>query len=439
MYLLVYTPRITPRLQYTWEVLLNYTLRAEFFLTSDLAVYSQPSAGKINYSNQRLFEQEVFIPKGNLLSESDIRPQSLQVFQYNGLPAFFQQEAPGADLPFDLPALVFYLISRYEEYLPFEADAHGRFEAAQSIGYQHHFLRRPLVNEWALQLCIMLQQYFPTLKIAKPTYQFTPTYDLDLAWAYGHRGWLRNAGGYVRDWLKGDFQNVRRRWRVQTGQEEDPFFSFNYLNDLHKRFNLIPNLFVLLGDYGKFDKNIDHRHAAFRQLIQQLHLHYQLGIHPSYGSNKNSAQLHKEVERLVQIIGEPIVRSRQHFLKLRLPHTYQKLMEANIIADYSLGYASDIGFRAGIANPYPWYDLSKEETTTLLLYPFQVMDVTLKDYLKYNPQEAVAAVAALIEKIRAVGGTFCPLWHNSSFSELEVWSEWRGVYEEIIEIATQAV
>lgn len=439
MYLLIYTPIITARIQYTWEVLLKYTLRTEFFLTNDVAVYRQPSAGKINYSNQRLLAQEVFIPQGKLLLETGIQVPTIEIFQQNDLPAFFQITTPDADLPFDLPALAFYLISRYEEYLPFEPDAHGRFEAAQSLAHQHNFLRQPLVNEWALQLCDLLQHYFPNLDISKPDYHFAPTYDLDLAWAYRHRNWLRTWGAYALDLLKGDIQTLQRRWRVQREQEADPFFTFDFLNELHQRFGLQPGIFILLGDYGKFDKNINPNHPAFRQLIHQLQQHYQLGIHPSYASNKNPAQLQREVQRLETLTEAPVVRSRQHFLKLRFPHTYQQLLNLNIPADYSLGYASDIGFRASIANPFPWYDLSKEQMTPLLLHPFQVMDVTLKDYLKLKPNEALAAVDSMLEKIRAVGGTFCTLWHNSSFSELEGWTDWRGLYETVIKKATHTL
>lgn len=437
MLLLVYSPVLTNRLRYTWEVLFNYILRLDFSLTADADFYRQADAYKINYSKKRLLEAEVFIPCGNLLLESDIRTQSIQVFQHDGLPAFFRQEAADADFPFDVPALVFYLISRYEEYLPFEPDAHGRFEAQECLAFQHHFLRQPLVNEWALRLCAILQAKFPPFQFQISNFKFDSTYDLDLAWAYLHRGWQRNLGAYARDLLKGDFKNMCRRRQVKTKQIADPFFTFDYLKELNAQYNLQPYFFILLGDHGAFDKNIDPKNPAFRELIQQLQQHYQLGIHPSYQSNEKAGLLKKEIQRLEAITGNPVVRSRQHFLKLRFPQTYQQLLDLNITADYSLGYASDVGFRASVSDSYPWYDLSKEEMTPLLLHPFQVMDVTLKEYLKLDPPEALELVQSIMGKIRLVGGTFCTLWHNSSFSELDDWEAWRKVYEEIIRFAVR--
>jgi len=47
------------------------------------------------------------------------------------------------DLPFDLFSACFFLLSRYEEYLPFEPDGYGRFEADQSLAFRIGFLEEP--------------------------------------------------------------------------------------------------------------------------------------------------------------------------------------------------------------------------------------------------------------------------------------------------------
>ena len=127
--------------------------------------------------------------------------------------------------------------------------------------------------------------------------------------------------------------------------------------------------------------------------------------------------------------------SRQHFLKLTFPNTYRHLIQVGIQSDYTMGYADNIGFRAGIATPFYWYDLENEAMTNLKIYPFQVMEVTLKEYLKLSPEEAIVYVKPLIEATKAVGGTFTTLWHNSTLSETEGYEGWRRVYEAILEEA----
>jgi len=258
-----------------------------------------------------------------------------------------------------------------------------------------------------------------------------------MAWAYLHKGGKRTVGGYLRTILKGNFTELKQRWQVQFSKKDDPFFTFPYLDALHDRFQLKPIYFVLLGDYDKFDTNISPNNWAFLWILQQLHKRYRLGIHPSYSSNKKRSQLQKEISRLRVITQEPVALSRQHFLKLTFPETYRRLLQVGIAVDYSLGYADDIGFRASIATPYPWYDLTQETMNPLLLYPFQVMDVTLKKYLQLNPAQAIENVNLIIQKTKSVGGTFCTLWHNSSFSYIDNWEGWDEVYEAILKMATQ--
>ena len=119
-------------------------------------------------------------------------------------------------------------------------------------------------------------------------------------------------------------------------------------------------------------------------------------------------------------------------MKLRFPETYQNLLKVGILEDYSMGYADDIGFRAGIATPFYWYDLENEQATALKIHPFAVMEVTMQQYLQLSPEEAVEQVKPLIAATKAVGGTFSTLWHNSTLSNIEEWEGWRKVYEKII-------
>ena len=136
---------------------------------------------------------------------------------------------------------------------------------------------------------------------------------------------------------------------------------------------------------------------------------------------------------MAKITKKTVTSSRQHFLKLNFPSTYQGLINSGIKSDYSMGYAENIGFRAGVGVPFFWYDLEKEEATDLLIYPFQVMDVTLRNYLNLTPEDAFTQVTKIINIMKFTGGTFMTLWHNSSFAEQDGWSsDWKFLYERII-------
>jgi hypothetical protein len=435
MELLLFTERPSPRFCYIADLLFGTLLPCRYRITTDRADFLRPGVARISYGRQRVAEAAVFLPAGPLLHEDRIRPVHLDFFSHRGLPAFFQKLIPGADLPFDLPAMIFFLVSRYEEYLPFEADRHGRFPAQASAASRGGFLETPLVDRWALRLAGLLQQKFPEWTYRKRRYRFLPTYDIDLAWAYRHReAWLQVAGS-LKSLLLGRLAELGLRWRVLTGQRPDPYFTFPYLDELHRRHGLHPRYFFLLSDGGRYDRSIAHYRSPLQELIRQHAEKYDIGIHPSYRAGDMAGQLYCEVKRLREISGQPTTASRQHYLRLHLPETCRRLLQAGIRHDFTMGYADATGFRASMATPFPWYDLGLEKPTDLIIHPFQAMDATMKWYMNLTPDQARQRLELLIDRTRAVDGVFCSLWHNSSFSDVGGWSPWKQVYEDMIKRA----
>lgn len=435
MLIKIYSSSITNRLQYTLDVVLKQLLGLDFQLISDFDFFQQDSGPKINYGGKIISESEVFIPASNLLFETDIKEQNIQIFHTGSLPAFYEIKDKKADLPFDFFAMTFYLISRYEEYLPHSKDDFGRYTTKQSLAYKNNFLQLPLVNLWTQKLAKIIVAKFPNVEINEPKYSFIPSYDIDHAWAYLHKGFLRMMGSAAKDLVNFDLNNLKRRLLVLFNMEKDPYFTFNYLGDLRRKFDLKPIYFFLLANWGKYDTNNSVRDVSFRNLIKEISQIYPVGIHPSFGSNSESELIKIEKERLEKITDSSISKSRQHFLILNFPKTYRRLIKNGITEDYSMGYASDIGFRASIAVPFFWFDLENNCPTKLKIYPFQIMDVTLNQYLKLSPENALNAVLPIIQNCKKVNGTLITLWHNSSVIEEKNWVGWRAVYEQIIEEA----
>jgi hypothetical protein len=204
---------------------------------------------------------------------------------------------------------------------------------------------------------------------------------------------------------------------------------------LIQRHQLSPIFFILLGDYATFDKSVPHQNKHMQSLIKYLGDFGEVGIHPSYASNEQADKLPKEIARLSYILHQEIHLSRQHFLRLNVPDTYQRLLECDITDDYTMGYPDQPGFRASICSPYFFYDLDLEIETALRLHPFAIMDGTLRDYMNISPEQAAAIINPLIEEVKKVKGEFITVWHNESFAENERWKGWRNVYEEMIEKA----
>ncbi|MFO7827802.1 MAG: polysaccharide deacetylase family protein [Bacteroidales bacterium] len=429
--ILIYSPQTTPRLEYILKFIFNRIHDVHFNIVNDKNEFISSHLPKINYSTQH-FENCIHIEPVDLLFESNILQKKMDVSEWNGRKIFFESNSE-SDIPFDLFAASFYLISRYEEYLPFSADQHGRFEASQSLAGQNGFLYDPVVDQWACMLGEMLKQKFPGFKTCERKFNYISTIDVDNAYAYLYKGTVRTLGAAMRDLFKLDFDENIKRFQTLNG-EKDPFDTYGYLDALHQKYKISPIWFFLVGNYNTYDKNLPLDNEAFQQLIKEISQRAEIGIHPSYESNRQFSQLKKEYDYLSGIVKKPITKSRQHYLKLMFTETYQNLLKLGIKQDYTLGYATDIGFRAGTCTSFNFYDLYNEKETELEIFPFHVMDTTLNQYLKLDVDTAVQRIEEIIRKVKQVNGTFISLWHNESLSDHGHWKGWEPGYKKMLEI-----
>ncbi|HNV49923.1 MAG: polysaccharide deacetylase family protein [Bacteroidales bacterium] len=427
----IYTPKITKRVEYIFKLFFKQLLNIEYEITLKPEIFKQYNGVKINYSNQR-FEDSLNFQPVDLLFKTGIDSQELKTIVYKGQKVFFPVYDPKSNLPFDPFAAAFYLVSRYEEYLPYKKDRFGRFDAPESFSFQQNILDKPLVNIWAYWIRNLLLEKFPDLKFRNRTFQFLPTYDIDSAYAYKNKGFVRIAANFARDLINGRLSDMKERFRVIIGKQADPFDTFDFQFSLQREYDLQPLYFILIANYGEYDKNLPVNNLKFQQLIKSLSDYAEVGIHPSFGSSTSYKLLTSEIERLSRILNREIVISRQHFLRLDFPITYRNLIQADITDDYTMGYASAPGFRAGICDAFNFYDLDMEVETSLRIHPFQVMDGTLRDYMQTDVDGAIEIIRKLIDEVKAVDGTFSSLWHNESLSNKKRWEGWRTLYVDMI-------
>jgi len=82
--------------------------------------------------------------------------------------------------------------------------------------------------------------------------------------------------------------------------------------------------------------------------------------------------------------------------------------------DSTVGYARQVGFRAGTCIPYRPWSLRLNRELNLLEIPLIVMDGTLVEHRKLRLEESIETVNRLVSRVEMVGGVFTLLWHNSS-------------------------
>lgn len=434
--MLVYSQRITPRVRYIFNVLLKDMLGLELTFTDSKEEFIEASHPKLSYSHAKVAD-ELHFRSLNLLFEKGVTDQNIKVQKDENGKFFYAHNSQDSELNFDVFAASFFLLSRYEECLPHLRDQYNRFEAKESLGFKHGFLTEPLVDQWVLQIRDIVSKRYPETQFKERKYRFISTIDIDNAYAYKNKGFMRTVGAYGRALLNLDIAEIAERSAVLFGNKKDPYDTYDFQLETQRKFNLNTIYFFLLADYGVNDKNVPHYNQEFQSLIKHLGDYAQIGIHPGFNSNNKPEKLTIEKKRLEKIIHRSVIKSRQHFLILHLPHTYQQLAENDIEEDYSMGYAAHTGFRAGTCTPYRFYDLDMETPTELTVYPFAVMEATLKYYMKLNPKEAKQAISEVVEKVKAVNGTFIGLWHNETLTDNGIWAGWRDVFLHMVKEASE--
>ncbi len=396
----------------------------DFKLTIDSEKFKSHTGPKINYSNSKLSQDEFHISNHPLLFESGIKPQQINCFVTTNNKAFFKTE--NSDFPFDILAATFYLLSRYEEYLPHEKDMYGRYDYVNSLANKEDFLNLPLVNIWMLKLAEALKLKFPSLHIQLPTFNFQPTYDIDIAYAYKHKGLLRNIGGFLKS-------PSAERINVLAGNSKDPFDCYDWLHQFHQQNSLQPVFFFLAAQAnGKYDKNILPHNDAMWKLIKQHAKKYSIGMHPSWQSGDDKSLLKKEKEQLEAMAETEINQSRQHYIRFNLTEGYSRLLAAGITDDFSMGYGSINGFRASVSSTFYWYNLEKEEQTTLRIHPFCFMDANSFYEQKQDTRQTAEELKHYLQVCKQVNGTLITIWHNNFLGTTTAFNGWRELYEEFI-------
>ena len=430
--MLLYTQKITPRIRYAFKHIFTRILQIPIQFTSTLEEFVAHNGLKMSYGKLPL-GNEFFVRSNDLLFEQGVNDMDITIQQWEEVPCFFNAGSKSS-IPFDIFAASFYLITRYEEYFPHVKDSHGRFTAGQSLAFKHGFLEKPVVDIWAFKLLEKLKEKFPEYSYKTRKYQYISTIDVDNAFAYKYKSMVRTFGGFLKDLSTFKLWDVWLRFSVVVNLKKDPFLTFKKILRLKKEHHVRTIFFFLVADYTTFDTNVSPSKSKFRLLIKDMVDYARVGLHPSYFAMQDVTLLKKEKERLESITNMPIIRSRQHYLRMSLPETYQHLIDVEILEDYTMGYASTVGFRASTCTPFYFYDIDFEIQTPLKVFPFALMDTTLNDYMKLTPKQSIGRIRDLRNEVKAVNGTFITLFHNESLSNHIRWKGWSRVYESMLKI-----
>lgn len=422
--ILVYSHKITPRLTYVFRQIFIRILELPVAFTSTIEKFVSHSGPKLSYTLQPL-GKEFFIKSHDLLFQQGIYETEVEVKNWTGVPAFFKT-GNKSQLPFDIFAASFYLISRYEEYLPHLKDELGSYTPYQSLAYKNSFLEKPVVDLWAGRLKDKLNDFFPDLPHSswkKP--KFLPVVSVVNPYKYKKKSLLLKFSDSISSIWRLDLFMLIEQYLVLFGLKKDPYDNFDELVGLFKEFKISPQYFFLFAKNTYYDNGLSTYNSHFRELVKNIADFNSVSLLVSYAAQNESTILSQERKSLKKLIHQPIDRVRFNYGLLSSAKSYFGLLDQELEGDYSMGYNEEIGYRASTAVPFYFYDLNNDLQTSLRIHP---VVATEKGLRKFSDKKAFKKLEEIYEGLTTRTAMHIISVSNAVLTANQMKNNWRDQF-----------
>lgn len=341
----------------------------------------------------------------------------------------------GADFSVDVFGSIFFLLTGYEEAILTERDSHDRFPSAASLAAAEGFLGRPLVDDYVDVLWMSVSQLWPTLARRPSTFRLQLTHDVDYILASQRRRAVlgdlivRHDSGLA-------LRRLRAVYDAWSGRfDRDPFDTFDLLMDISERHGLRSVFNFMAGNkVGEVDFRYDISDRRVAGVLRRIHERgHEIGLHASYLSFRSAERIRSEFDALKQAcravgFDQPTWGVRQHYLRFENPLTWRSQDQAGLDHDSTIGWADQIGFRAGTCREYPVFDLLQRQQLRIRERPLIIMDGALFTYVARDMEDAGSRSRAVVDHCRSHGGDAVLLFHNHTLGQMRK----RRFYDELV-------
>lgn len=326
----------------------------------------------------------------------------------------------------DIFASIFFMLTRWEEYVNKERDSHGRFPATASIAYKSNFLHRPVVNEYVEMLWNILKYMGYEGERKKRKFELVLTHDIDIM------RWRGNIGrAMAGDLLKRG--NLSKAFSRLSFFFKEPVRTYDFLMDQSEKIGMKSHFyFMATEDENLYDTPNYLNTEEFQVLIKKIRSRgHIVGFHPGYTTFLDEEKWKIEKERLEDVIGDRVIVGRQHYLRMDISQTLRIWNNQKMEVDSTLGYADQVGFRCGTGDCFQVFDFLYRKELALRERPLVVMDGSLKVYQNISLPAAEEILNYYIQIGHKYKMTITFLFHNSSFDACE-WRGWKQMYKSFL-------
>lgn len=152
------------------------------------------------------------------------------------------------------------------------------------------------------------------------------------------------------------------------------------------------------------------------------------GLHGSFKARDRDSYGY-EARLLEDVTGEPTRSHRNHYLRIHPRLLAYQMEAAGIARDYSIGWPSRTGFRAGLAHPVPLYNWQQQKTSTVWSVPLVYMENQAQ---LIEVDRMFSMLHSIFDSTRAIDGAVSILIHPSALLQNE---RWQGILQRLLALA----
>lgn len=423
----IYTDKFTNRLKYIADHIFNKILgQTVNIINKEEDLPSNSSTVLVVYSETLKVKGALHIIPNGLLFKKGVREYDINMSLWDDEKIFFCTE--GGDIPFDIFAASFYLLSRYEEYLPIESNFNENctFKSECSLAYKEGFLEKPIIDIWAYKLQEILKakfsEYTPS---AEARFRFLPVVAVNSPYKYRTYSLIGNILRMGKKILRGQFSDFFHQLKILLTFEPDPYCNIGKIVELHNRNSLRPLFSLRISNKKWYERPLYFPYSAYKKV---LYRNYQIALFASEGATLSSSQLRLEKKFLSRLFKMRVVSNLFSTPEFVVSDVYSNLARCNIKEDFSMQYPDKVGFRASTCTPFRIYNLKTEEYYSILVHSVAFSDWSfVEDTL--SKQHTVDTIQSIANEVKKVNGEMIVLSHNDSYADSSKWKGWISAYE----------
>ncbi|WP_424359185.1 polysaccharide deacetylase family protein [Methanocella sp. MCL-LM] len=221
-------------------------------------------------------------------------------------------------------------------------------------------------------------------------------------------------------------------WKVE-GRHTSPYRNFKEIMKIEEAYGGKSSFYFMTAD-----RDIRRHRYDIEELESDLGYiadkGWEVGLHGGFYTCADLGEMQNEKARLEKVLGRTVVGYRNHYLRFRVPVTWELLAEAGFKYDTTLGYNDALGCRNGMCHPFKPFSLKTGKEIDLVEIPLIIMDGTLFG-ASDSFAEAWATAKQIIDEVERYNGVVTILWHNNVFSSA-FRETWKKIYINILKYSS---